>query len=105
MVYEDYGNGHSIHDDHPYVTGVAGYPGLIAHVPLQAMLLAAHALAQAPGPRLKRFSFRGVRACLDGRGLTLLARHDAGRILLETRDAERCACMAAEADLAPAVAR
>ena len=98
------GNGHRIHYDHPYVTGVEGYPGLIEHGPLQATLLACHALAQAPGQRLARFSFRGLRPCFDGRALTLLARHDAGRILLETRDAEGCTCMAAEADLAPALA-
>jgi len=94
------GNGHRIHYDRPYVTGVEGYPGLIVHGPLQATLLAAHALAQAPGRRLARFSFRGLRPCFDGRALTLLARADAGRILAETRDAEGCTCMAAEADLA-----
>ncbi|WP_211872196.1 FAS1-like dehydratase domain-containing protein [Plastoroseomonas arctica] len=94
------GNGHRIHYDHPYVTGVEGYPGLIVHGPLQATLLAGHALAQAPGKRLARFGFRGLRPCFDGRPLTLLARHEGTRILLETRDAEGCTCMAAEADLA-----
>lgn len=94
------GNGHRIHYDHPYVTGVEGYPGLIVHGPLQATLLARHALDQAPGARLARFAFRGMRPCFDGRALTLLARREGGRVLLETRDAEGCTCMAAEADLA-----
>lgn len=94
------GNGHRIHYDHPYVTGVEGYPGLIVHGPLQATLLARHALDQAPGTRLARFAFRGMRPCFDGRALTLLARREGSRVLLETRDAEGCTCMAAEADLA-----
>jgi len=32
-------NGHRIHYDHPYVTGVEGYRGLIVHGPLTATLL------------------------------------------------------------------
>lgn len=32
-------NGHRIHYDHPYATGVEGYPGLIVHGPLIATLL------------------------------------------------------------------
>jgi acyl dehydratase len=34
-------NGHRIHYDHPYVTGVEGYPGLVFHGPLTATLLMA----------------------------------------------------------------
>jgi 3-methylfumaryl-CoA hydratase len=37
-------NGHRIHYDRPYVTGVEGYPGLIVHGPLQAALLLAYAI-------------------------------------------------------------
>jgi len=32
-------NGHRIHYDHPYATGVEGYPGLVVHGPLIALLL------------------------------------------------------------------
>ncbi|MDN5747646.1 MAG: hypothetical protein L0H64_03890 [Pseudonocardia sp.] len=32
-------NTHRIHYDHPYVTGVEGYPGLVVHGPLLALLL------------------------------------------------------------------
>ena len=31
-------NGHRIHYDHPYVTGVEGYPGLIVHGPSMGMV-------------------------------------------------------------------
>jgi len=50
-------NSHRIHYDHPYVTGVEGYPHLIVHGPLIALLLAD--LAVRNGQRaLQRFSFR-----------------------------------------------
>ncbi len=32
-------NGHRIHYDHPYATGVEGYPGLVVHGPLQATIM------------------------------------------------------------------
>jgi hydroxyacyl-ACP dehydratase HTD2-like protein with hotdog domain len=98
------GNGHRIHYDHPYVTGVEGYPGLVVHGPLQATLLVHHALAQAPGMRLARFAFRGRRPCFDGRPLTLLAKPDGKGFKLETRDAEGATCQQAEAEMAPSFA-
>jgi len=91
------GNGHRIHYDHPYVTGVEGYPGLVVHGPLQATLMAAHALAQAPGRRLLRFAFRGRRPAFDGRRLRLLARGEGDRLALETRDEDGATCMQGEA--------
>ncbi|HYF08071.1 MAG TPA: MaoC family dehydratase N-terminal domain-containing protein [Acetobacteraceae bacterium] len=94
------GNGHRIHYDHPYVTGVEGYPGLIVHGPLQATLLAQHALDQAPGARLRQFDYRGRRPAFDGRRLSLLARPAGGGFALETRDEDGCTCMQAEAQLA-----
>ena len=95
------GNGHRIHYDHPYVTGVEGYPGLVVHGPLMASLLAHHALDQAPGKRLVRLAFRGRRPAFDGRPLTLLARVEGSGFRLETRDAEGATCQQAEAELAP----
>jgi hydroxyacyl-ACP dehydratase HTD2-like protein with hotdog domain len=94
------GNGHRIHYDHPYVTGVEGYPGLVVHGPLQATLLAALALEAAPGRRLARFAFRGRRPCFDGQPLSLLARREGDAVTLESRDATGATCMAGEAHLA-----
>jgi hydroxyacyl-ACP dehydratase HTD2-like protein with hotdog domain len=91
------GNGHRIHYDHPYVTQVEGYPGLVVHGPLQATWLAALAIEAAAGRPLARFAFRGRRPCFDGRPLTLLARRNGAAILLETRDDTGATCMAAEA--------
>lgn len=93
------GNGHRIHYDHPYVTGVEGYPGLVVHGPLQATLMAALAQETAPGLRLARFAFRGKRPCFDGRALDVLARRDGMKVALETRDDTGATCMQAEAEL------
>jgi 3-methylfumaryl-CoA hydratase len=60
-------NGHRIHYDTPYVTGIEGYPGLIVHGPLQATLLLD--LAQAHGPaglRLTRFEYRALSPTFGG---------------------------------------
>ena len=95
------GNGHRIHYDHPYVTGVEGYPGLVVHGPLQATLLAQHVLDHAPpGARLARFAYRGRRPCFDGRRLTLLATLTGQDARAETRDEDGATCMQAEAVLA-----
>ena len=96
------GNGHRIHYDHPYVTGEEGYPGLVVHGPLQATLLARHALDLAgPGAALARFAYRGKRPCFGGRPLALLGRRDAdGSVRLETRDGTGATCQEAEAFLA-----
>ena len=98
------GNGHRIHYDHPYVTGVEGYPGLVVHGPLQATLMAALAQETAPGLRLARFAFRGKRPCFDGRALDVLARRDGAKVALETRDDTGATCMQAEAELVQASA-
>lgn len=90
------GNGHRIHYDMPYVTGVEGYPGLIVHGPLQATLLAAHGQAQVSG-RLKSFAFRGKRPAFAGQRLSLHAVVEGQEVRLESRDAGGATCMQAEA--------
>ena len=94
------GNGHRIHYDFPYVTGVEGYPGLVVHGPLQATWLAQHALDVAgPGARLARFSYRGQRPAIGGHALHLFGERDGQKVKLETRDHEGATCQVAEADL------
>jgi len=90
------GNGHRIHYDHPYAVAEEGYPGLVVHGPLQATWLALLA-EDAAGRPLASFGFRGRRAAIGGQPLTLLARAEGQRWLLETRDAAGCTCLAAEA--------
>ena len=60
-------NGHRIHYDTPYVTGIEGYPGLIVHGPLQATLLLDLAQAHCPaGLRLARFEYRALSPTFGG---------------------------------------
>jgi len=58
-------NGHRIHYDRSYVTGVEGYPGLVVHGPLIATLLVDLARRERPDATLRSFSFRAVRPTFD----------------------------------------
>ena len=58
-------NGHRIHYDQPYATGVEGYPGLIVHGPLLATLMVELARREAQGRRIARFSFRARSPIFD----------------------------------------
>ena len=58
-------NGHRIHYDRPYATGVEGYTGLVVHGPLIATLLVDLLRRQVPDARVTRFDFRAVRPTID----------------------------------------
>ncbi len=64
-------NGHRIHYDRDYATGVEGYPGLIVHGPLLATLLVGLAERARPGTRLARFDFSIRRPVFDGQPFDL----------------------------------
>lgn len=59
-------NGHRIHYDHPYATGVEGYPGLVVHGPLIALLLGELARSSRPGAALAGLEFRSRRPVFEG---------------------------------------
>lgn len=65
-------NSHRIHYDHPYATGVEGYPGLVVHGPLQATLLALLAKSST-GKELASFSFRAIAPAFCGESVSLNA--------------------------------
>lgn len=54
-------NGHRIHHDRPYVTEVEGYPDLVIHGPLMALLALELPRRHAPGDRVAAFTYRLVR--------------------------------------------
>jgi 3-methylfumaryl-CoA hydratase len=54
-------NGHRIHYDHPYVTGVEGYPDLVVHGPLLALLALELPRLHAPDAGVAEFAYRLVR--------------------------------------------
>lgn len=81
-------NGHRIHYDAPYATGVEHYPGLVIHGPLQATLLMNFAAAIV-GAAPRRFSFRGVRPATGPQRLLLSATSpDQDGMALEVRSAD-----------------
>ncbi|HYH30816.1 MAG TPA: MaoC family dehydratase N-terminal domain-containing protein [Pseudonocardia sp.] len=66
-------NAHRIHYDAPYVTEVEGYPGLVVHGPLLALLMLELPRRHAPDVGIERFEFRlrrpafaGVPVVVDG---------------------------------------
>ncbi|PZO79989.1 MAG: protein dehydratase [Sphingomonas hengshuiensis] len=75
-------NGHRIHYDHPYATGVEGYPGLVVHGPLQATLLLHLAIRERAGCLPRRFSFRSLSTLF---GNDLMCLH-AGKVAGDTME-------------------
>jgi 3-methylfumaryl-CoA hydratase len=69
-------NGHRIHYDRSYVTGVEGYPGLVVHGPLIATLLADLLQRHLPEARMRAFSFRAVGSLYDTEPFTVCGRPD-----------------------------
>lgn len=58
-------NGHRIHYDRNYATGVEGYSGLVVHGPLLATLMVDLAARSWPKREIARFVFRGHRPIID----------------------------------------
>ena len=80
-------NGHRIHYDHPYATGVEGYGGLVVHGPLQATWmqhLACDLLGRVPA----EFSYRGLSPLICDRPAMIEARQTSGGLELRVRDVE-----------------
>jgi len=96
-------NGHRIHYDRDYATGVEGHDGLVVHGPLIATLLADLARRVAGGRRLSGFSFRARAPLFDAAPFAILARPDGpDRIALAAATPAGGLAMQAEARFAPA---
>lgn len=72
-------NAHRIHYDRDYATGVEGYPGLLVHGPMQALLMIELARAQADAP-IERFEYRLSSPLFDGQAARVSATPDEGGI-------------------------
>jgi 3-methylfumaryl-CoA hydratase len=66
-------NAHRIHYDRPYAEAEEGYPGLVVHGPLTAMLLCNLVRANTDR-RVSAFSFRGLSPLFDLAPFRLIAR-------------------------------
>ena len=95
-------NGHRIHYDHPYATGVEGYAGLVVHGPLIATLLVDLLRRHEPRAALRTFRFRALRPLCDTAPFATLGTPDAANASarLWTRDAEGAMTMEAAATYA-----
>jgi 3-methylfumaryl-CoA hydratase len=69
-------NAHRIHYDRPYATEVEGYPGLVVHGPLQAILLADLLRSSFPSRTAESFRFRSTSPAFDIEPLQLRLRVD-----------------------------
>lgn len=74
-------NSHRIHYDLTYARDVEGYPELVVHGPLTAVLLQQFAVKHGGGRRLKSFEFRGVSPILVDRPFRLEGREESADTL------------------------
>lgn len=95
-------NGHRIHYDRSYVTGVEGYPGLIVHGPLIATLLASLVQRELPSRRMTDFRFRAVSPLFDTEAFSVHGRlgDDGHQVQLWAANLRGELAMEAEATLA-----
>ena len=73
-------NGHRIHYDHRYVTGREGYPGLLVHGPLTALLLLDAARRHSEAP-VSGFRYRALAPLFADEPITLVGRRGPERVV------------------------
>jgi 3-methylfumaryl-CoA hydratase len=76
-------NGHRIHYDHPYATGVEGYPGLVIHGPLLALLALELPRRHAPDATVTAFAYRLLRPAFVPAAIESRGRRDGSTVELE----------------------
>ncbi len=69
-------NGHRIHYDRRYATGVEGYPGLVVHGPLIATLLLDLLARAMPATQVKGFAFKAMKPIFDTAPFQVRGRFD-----------------------------
>lgn len=87
-------NSHRIHYDLEYVRNVEGYPNLVVHGPLQAIMLADLATRHLRRP-LSAFTFRILKPVFLGTPFYCAARDEDGGTLVQTLDAAHDVCASA----------
>ncbi|HYW49486.1 MAG TPA: hypothetical protein VE861_02710, partial [Gemmatimonadaceae bacterium] len=92
-------NAHRIHYDRPYARDGEGYPGLVVHGPLTAMLLAE--LVRTNSPRvMTSFAFRGLAPIFDLAPFHLRAQAEGGFVVLEALGPDLAPALTASCTLA-----
>lgn len=95
------GNSHRIHYDRAYAMEIEGYPGLVVHGPLQAVLLLDTLRRHLGSPlKLESFSFRSQRPLFDVASFSCAIENpDGDPVGLATHDQSGNICTSAEAEL------
>ena len=93
-------NAHRIHYDRGYAAAVEGYPGLVVHGPLTAVLLLQLVRQSTPRP-VVGFSFRGVAPLFDLGPVRLLGRLAGDVVELEAQGPDGAVAIAARCNLGP----
>lgn len=93
-------NSHRIHYDLPYATAVEGYPGLVVHGPLIALLLLEAARAAAPDRKITAFAFRAERPLFAPEPFSVCGRFEGEGAALWAENAEGHRAMSAEVTFA-----
>lgn len=89
-------NSHRIHYDRPYATEAEGYPGLVVHGPLTAILLAE--LARHNDPRtMSEFSFKALAPLFDLHPFRIIGQLDGDTARLYAERPDAAPAMEAEA--------
>lgn len=91
-------NAHRIHYDRPYATAIEGYPGLVVHGPLIAVLLL-DLVRRETSRAVTAFAFRGQSPLFDLAPFRLVGRPTDVRVELEAQGPDGRAAMAASAEL------
>lgn len=91
-------NAHRIHYDRPYATGVEGYPGLVVHGPLTAVLLMELVRRNTKRP-VTGYTFRGQAPLFDLAPFRLVGKPGDGAVALEALGPDGHTAMTATAEL------
>ena len=92
-------NAHRIHYDRPYATHEEGYPGLVVHGPLTAVLLMELVRHHVTQP-VRGYSFRGLAPLFDLAPFRLVGTAEEEEVTLEAQGPDGTMAMSASAELA-----
>lgn len=93
-------NAHRIHYDRPYAMQEEGYPGLVVHGPLIAVLLA-DLVRRHETRALASFGFKGLAPLFDFGGVRLSGTRDGDAVALAAHGVDATQTMQAQATLRP----
>lgn len=94
-------NGHRIHYDTPYATGVEGYPALVVHGPLLALLTLELPRTQTPTETVTTFAYRLLRPAFAGTVIEATARRHGAELDLAVTAEQAGPSLTATATLGP----